>query len=63
MFKMNIQVGYFRSYSSRSYTKNQMSLKASILEKNGGEKVEFAEYTNLIMDEMAIAGGEISKED
>jgi hypothetical protein len=30
-----------------------MSLKASILEKNGGEQVEFAEYTNLIMDEMA----------
>jgi hypothetical protein len=40
-----------------------MSLKASILEKNNGEQVEFAEYTNLIMDEMAIAGGEISKED
>lgn len=41
----------------------QMSLKASILDKNNGEPVEFAEYTNLIMDEMAITGGEISKED
>jgi hypothetical protein len=40
-----------------------MSLKAAIIEKNGGEAVEFAEYTNLIMDEMVIEGGEISKED
>jgi hypothetical protein len=40
-----------------------MSLKAAILEKNEGEAVEFAEYTNLIMDEMTIADGEISKED
>ena len=40
-----------------------MSLKAAILEKNEGEAVEFAEYTNLIMDEMAIADGEISQED
>ena len=40
-----------------------MSLKAAIIEKNGGEQVDFAEYTNLIMDEMAIEGAEISKED
>lgn len=40
-----------------------MSLKAAIIEKNGGAEVEFAEYTNLIMDEMAIEGGEISLED
>jgi|LakMenEpi03Aug12_release.lakeMendotaPanAssembly.Ray.scaffolds.fasta_scaffold5965355_1 hypothetical protein len=40
-----------------------MSLKQAIIEKNEGEEVEFAEYTNLIMDQMEIPNGEISQED
>lgn len=44
-------------------TQTKMSLKAAIIEKNEGDDVEFAEYTNLIMDEMEIKGGEISVED
>ena len=31
-----------------------MSIKAAIIEKNEGEEVEKAEYTNLIMDDMEI---------
>ena len=31
-----------------------MSIKAAILEKNGGNEVDKSEYTNLIMDDMPI---------
>ena len=36
-----------------------MSIKKAILDKNEGNEVEKAEYVNLILDDMAIAGGEI----
>lgn len=38
-----------------------MSIKQAIIDKNEGAEIEFAEYTNLILDDMAI--DKISPED
>lgn len=39
------------------------TIKKAILEKNEGNEVEKSEYVNLILDDMAIHGGEICEED